>query len=146
MIIKSFYALLATLGFGVLFNIKGKNLIFASIGGAITWFLYLLSKSYTSSDIISLFYASVAAGLYSELMARFLKSPVTSFSICSVIPLVPGGGMYYTMLESVRGNVNNFLSTGLNTLSSAGAIAAGILLASSITKLLLAFKKTSRLI
>lgn len=141
MIIKSLYALFASLGFGVLFNIKGKNLIFASLGGFLTWYIYLLSLSFESSNLFALFIASFAAGLYSEALARILKSPVTTFSICSIIPLVPGGGMYYTMLESVQGNINKFLSTGLETLSSAGGIAVGILLASSITKVILTIRK-----
>jgi uncharacterized membrane protein YjjB (DUF3815 family) len=141
MLLNSVYALLATLGFGVLFNIKGKNLIFASLGGFLTWYIYLFSLSIDNSNHLALFVASFAAGLYSEALARILKSPVTTFSICSIIPLVPGGGMYYTMLESVQGNINEFLSTGLDTLSSAGAIAVGILLASSLTKVILIVKK-----
>jgi uncharacterized membrane protein YjjB (DUF3815 family) len=110
--------------------------------------VYLFSLEYYGSDLLGLFIASFAAGLYSESLARILKTPVTTFSICSIIPLVPGGGMYYTMLESVQGNINQFLSTGLNTMSSAGAIAVGILLASSITKVILIMnkkKKTSRI-
>lgn len=141
MLIKSIYALLATLGFGVIFNIKGRNLIFASLGGAITWFIYLLSLKSNTSTLIALFLASVGAGIYSEILARYLKAPVTIFSICSLIPLVPGGGMYYTMLASVQGDINKFLSTGLDTLASAGAIAVGILVASTITKLLLVIQK-----
>jgi uncharacterized membrane protein YjjB (DUF3815 family) len=148
MLLKSLYALLASLGFGVLFNIKGRNLLFASIGGFLTWYSYLMSMQFSTSEQFSLFTASFIAGFYSEILARFLKTPVTTFSICSIIPLVPGGGMYYTMLESVQGDINKFLNTGLNTLSSAGAIAVGILLASSITKVILYFerhKKTSRI-
>lgn len=144
MIIKSIYALLATLGFGVLFNIKGKNLIFASLGGAITWFIYLLSLKLNTSIMIALFLAALGAGIYSEILARILKAPVTIFSICSVIPLVPGGGMYYTMLASVQGDINKFLNTGLDTLASAGAIAVGILLASFFTKLILVIKLTRK--
>lgn len=137
MLIKSLYALLATLGFGILFNIKGKNLIFASIGGAITWYVYLLVLNNTGATLAALLIASISAGIYSEIMARILKTPVTIFSICAIIPLVPGGGMYYTMLASVQGNITKFLSTGINTFSSAGAIAVGILVASSFTKLIL---------
>ncbi len=146
MILKSIYALVASLGFGVLFNIKGKNLIFASIGGFFTWYVYLVSLSFNSSNLLALFIASFSAGLYSEALARILRSPVTTFSICSIITLVPGGGMYYTMLESIQGSINTSLSTGLETLSSAGAIAVGILLASTITKVILIAKreKTSR--
>lgn len=147
MVLKSIFALFASLGFGVIFNIKGKNLIFASLGGFLAWYVYLFSQECNSTDLLALFIASFAAGLYSEAMARILKSPVTIFSICSIIPFVPGGGMYYTMLESVQGNINQFLSIGLNTLSSAGAIAVGILLASSITKVIIIIKrkKTSRI-
>jgi uncharacterized membrane protein YjjB (DUF3815 family) len=141
MVLNSIYALFTALGFGVLFNIKGKNLLFASIGGFLTWYVYLFSLSVDPSNHLALFIASFAAGLYSEALARILRSPVTTFSICSIIPLVPGGGMYYTMLESVQGNINKFLSTGLDTLSSAGAIAVGILLASSLTKVILIIKR-----
>jgi uncharacterized membrane protein YjjB (DUF3815 family) len=144
MIIKSIYAFLATLGFGVLFNIKGKNLFFASIGGAITWFIYLLSLKLNASTLIALFLAALAAGIYSEILARILKAPVTIFSICSVIPLVPGGGMYYTMLASVQGDINKFLNTGLDTVAGAGSIAVGILLASSFTRLLLVLQANKK--
>jgi uncharacterized membrane protein YjjB (DUF3815 family) len=144
MIIKSIYAFLATLGFGVLFNIKGKSLFFASIGGAITWFIYLLSLKLNASTLIALFLAALAAGIYSEILARILKAPVTIFSICSVIPLVPGGGMYYTMLASVQGDINKFLNTGLDTVAGAGSIAVGISLASSFTRLLLVLQANKK--
>lgn len=147
MLLKSLYAFLASLSFGVLFNIKGKELFFASLGGCLTWYVYLVSLKYSNYNLLALFASSLVAGLYSEVFARILKSPVTTFSICSIITLVPGGGMYYTMLESIQGNINKFLSTGLDTISSAGAIAVGILLASSITKVvvfILRNRKTSR--
>lgn len=146
MVIKSIYALLATFGFGIIFNIKGKKLIFASLGGFVTWFLYLLTLSYANSVLLALFYASIGAGFYSEILARLLKSPVTTFSVCSIIPLVPGSGMYYTMFESVQGNISKSLTTGFETFSSAGAIAVGILLASSLTKVILfLYKKTYKI-
>lgn len=145
-IINSLYAFIATFGFCILFNIRGKNLFYTSLGGGVTWFFYLLADHISSSNIFALFIASIVAGIYSEIMARVLKSPVTTFSICAIIPLVPGGGMYNTMLQLIQGNVNNSLTTGLATLSSAGAIAVGILLASSFTKLMLFFTKSKKVI
>lgn len=38
-------ALIASLGFGVIFNIRGKNLFFATIGGGLSWLSYLLLKN-----------------------------------------------------------------------------------------------------
>jgi len=147
MILKSLYALVATLTFGILFNIQGKKLAFASLGGGVSWFIYLLAVYYGKSNVLSLFIASIAAGIFSEAMARTMKTPVTTFVICAIIPLVPGGGMYYTMLESIRGNINTSLNYGLETLTSAGAIAVGIILVSSTSKYITLFranKKSSR--
>lgn len=135
MILSLLYSFIATAGFGVLFNIRGKKLFWAALGGGLSWFLYLIIYRVTSSQLLSYFAASIAAGMYSELMARLIKAPVTVFVMCSIIALVPGGGMYYTMSESIQGDVSKSLSLGLETMSIAGAIALGILVSSSVVKL-----------
>ena len=136
MVLNSIYSLIASLSFGVLFNIKGKKLIFAGIGGGIAWFVYELCILVGFSDITSLFIGSVALSIYGEFAARILKSPVTIFVICALIPLVPGKGMYNTLLASVQGDVYLSLEIGLHTILSAGAIAIGIMLVSTISKFL----------
>ncbi|WP_027634082.1 threonine/serine exporter family protein [Clostridium hydrogeniformans] len=134
MFIKTFYAAMSTLGFGIIFNIKGKNLFAATIGGGLGWLFYEIALYYGLSDVTSLFIGAVALSAYSEILARVLKAPVTTFVICALIPLVPGGGMYYTMLASIQGNVYKSLELGLKTLSGAGAIAVGVILTSSIAR------------
>lgn len=134
MIYQSFFAFLASLGFGVLFNIRGKNLFFAALGGSISWFVYLLSKNNNNSEIFSLFISSIAFSVYSEICARVLKTPVTTIIICALIPLVPGAGMYYTMYEIISGNSSQALELGLSTIASAGTLALGIIFVSTITK------------
>lgn len=136
MLLNFIYASLATLAFGIIFNIRGKKLVFASLGGGISWTVYLLSLKLFSSMIFAYFLAASIVTLYSEIMARVLKAPVTTFVICAVIPVVPGGGMYNTMLESVKGNVQTALSIGVETITIAGAIAVGILFISTIVKII----------
>ncbi|WP_298836610.1 threonine/serine exporter family protein [Clostridium sp.] len=138
MILNSFYAFLSSLGFGVLFNIRGKNLIIASLGGGLAWLTYLISGRLQPSLVFSLFLASMVGSIYSEIMARLYKNPVTMFVICAIIPLVPGGGMYYATLEAVKGNFTLALTKGAETLFSAGAIAVGIVFVASISTI---FKK-----
>ncbi|MBC8061983.1 MAG: threonine/serine exporter family protein [Clostridiaceae bacterium] len=146
MILNSIYALMATFSFGILFNIRGKKLIFACMGGGVGWLcLLLLQEKFKLSPTFSLFAASIMIGIYSEVMARVLKSPVTTFAVCAIIPMVPGNGMYYTMYESINGNVSKALSTGIQTLASAGAIAVGIVLVSSGTKIFNVKKATNNL-
>ncbi|AWI03862.1 threonine/serine exporter family protein [Clostridium drakei] len=142
MLINILYTLIATLCFGVLSNIKGKNLIFASLGGGLSWSTYLISSSYFHiSNIFSFFIASLLAAAYCEIMARVIKTPVTTFIICAIIPLVPGGGMYNTMFQSVQGNTNESLTLGLQTLYIAGTIAVGVFFISSIAKITTKFSK-----
>lgn len=137
MILSSIYTLIATLCFSVIFNIRGKNLIFATLGGGISWYIYLLTSSFLNGySILPFFISSVIASVYSEIMARVLKTPVTTFIICAIIPLVPGGGMYNTMFQSIQGNLNESLTLGLETLSIAGAVAIGVFFVSSMSKLL----------
>lgn len=145
MILSSFHAFLATLGFGILFNIKGKNLFFASLGGVISWVSYKMFINLNFYNLTALFLSSIIFSTYSEILARVLKTPVTSFVICALIPLVPGGGMYYTMLETIQGNIFKSLETGLNTLSQAGALSIGIIFVSSISRFLAASKGIRKL-
>lgn len=138
--LNSFYAFIATLGFGIIFNIKGRNLFFASLGGAIGWIFYELFLDLGLYNLTALFASSIIFSAYSEILARVLKTPVTTFVICALIPLVPGGGMYYTMLESIQGNIDKSLQTGLNTISQAGALAVGIIVVSSISRFITSAK------
>jgi uncharacterized membrane protein YjjB (DUF3815 family) len=134
MIEQIFVAFVASLGFGIIFNIRGKNLIFAALGGGLSWFFYLFLTQNEISNILSLFISSIIFSIYSEICARHLKTPVTTLVICALIPLVPGAGMYYTMYETILGNVSKAASLGLDTISSAGTLALGVIFVSTITK------------
>ncbi|ATD55326.1 threonine/serine exporter family protein [Clostridium chauvoei] len=141
MISETLITFIATLGFGILFNIRGKKLFFAALGGAISWFVYLLGLSFDLTTLSALFISSLVFSLYSEIFARILKTPVTTLVICALIPLVPGGGMYYTMYEAVTGNIMKSIETGITTIASAGTLALGVIFVSTITRLFVSAKR-----
>ncbi|MBU0928132.1 MAG: threonine/serine exporter family protein [Spirochaetes bacterium] len=137
------WALLATLGFGVLFRAPVRDLPFAALGGALAWGAYLAAAAATGSDSLSFFAASFAVGLYAEAAAALLKRPATLFIISAIIPLVPGAGMYRTMFEAVAGNASAAAATGFQTLIMAGAIAGGLAVASSVSRIFWLKKPTT---
>ena len=53
------------------------------------------------------------------------KAPVTGFLTIGILPLVPGGGIYYTMEYCVSGQTSQFIETGIHTFAIAGALAVG---------------------
>lgn len=136
MILQIICAFIATLGFGILFNVRDKNLFFASFGGALGWLAYLISMNISSSPMVATFIASIVISSYAEIFSRVLKNPVTLFLICALIPLVPGSGMYYTILAAVQGDVMLSLNKGIETLSVAGTIALGIITVSTLSRLI----------
>lgn len=127
----------ASLGFEIVFNVNKKDLAIGAITGGISWGIFLVATRVLQFNLIfSLFIASTMMSLFSEVMARKVKSPATSFIVCGMIPLVPGGAMYYTMYESVKGNTSESLQKGLNTISQALTIAIGIVFVYSIFRLI----------
>ncbi|WP_234119450.1 threonine/serine exporter family protein [Clostridium hydrogenum] len=136
MILNSLYAIVACLAFAVIFNAKGKKMVFAAIGGGLGWMIYLISLHYNQSQTVALFAGALVVSIYAEIMARLLKNPVTVFIACGIIPLVPGNGMYYTMYESISGNITKSVHWGFQTLMAAGSIAIAIVFVSSVTKII----------
>ena len=136
----SFVSFIITFGFGILFNIKGKKLLFAALGGGLSWYCYSLPLSLGLSEVSSLFISALVFSTYSEVLARIFKTPVTSFVICALFPLVPGSGMYYTMLATINGDLQNAVHLGINTLANAGTLALGVIFISTITSLIFRVK------
>lgn len=142
--INGFTAVFASFGFAILFNVKGDKLFSAAFIGGIGGVVYDLSVFMGGSQAVSLFAASICISILSELFARLLKCPVTTFLICAIIPLVPGGGMYYTMLEVVQNNIDGAIIKGVDTIIQACSIAIGCILISSMTHIWYQFKRKGK--
>ena len=65
-----------------------------------------------------------------EIFARKFKMPATIFIFPSVIPMVPGFGLYQTMLALVQNNIPQALETGVNTILNIAAMAIAMALVS----------------
>lgn len=125
----------STCAFGILYNLKGKKLICASIGGAIGWIVYIFLKAKSNSDPGSFLFAAMAITLYSEMIARILKTPVTSTLIAALIPLVPGSGVYFTMSYFIQGKIELATQKGIETLLITVAITVGIVMISAFSEI-----------
>ncbi len=126
-IIQLLMAFVGSLGFSLLFGMRGKHLVPASLGGVLVWGLYLLlAKCIHDEGFMACLVAAAAAVLYAELLAHLRKCPATIFVIPAILPLVPGSGLYYTMAYAVQGNIAEAKIYGSQTLETALAIAAGI--------------------
>lgn len=122
-------------GFAALYNLHGKKLWTAGLGGLISWAVYLAVQVMIKNNFLINMFAAMAATIYAEMMARTLKTPATIFLISSIIPLVPGGNLYYTMNYAIAKDWKLFYLYGQKTIIAATAIAGGIMMASSSYRL-----------
>lgn len=130
------YAFLACAGFCLIFNIHGPGIAICGGGGALGWLVYLLAEFFTANIVLRFLAAAVVITLYSELMARVRRCPVTSYLIIALLPLVPGSGIYEAMRHCVQGNTQMFLTVLVRTFGIAGALALGAVLGSSLLRIL----------
>ena len=119
-------------GFSVLLNARGLKLFLASLGGALSWTLYLLVEPYFPNEMFRYFLSSAFVAMYAEIFARVLKTPATTFLIPSIIPHIPGGSLYYTMRYALNRDWGACLSQAVYTLSLALGLGLGIVAVMSV--------------
>ena len=134
------YAYLACIGFSVLFNIHGVGMLICAGGGALGWLCNLLAAPLVHDEIVQYFLAALVISAWAEIMARLRKCPVTSYLLVALFPLVPGGGIYYTMEHALNGETELFLESLMHTLGLAGALAVGVLVVASSVRLINDYK------
>lgn len=125
-IIQVICAVIGSFGFSFIFHLKRDKLIVASVGGGLTWLFYLLVVHRVNGEFVAYFLATVFATFYAELMARVKKAPATIFVITALIPLIPGGSLYYTMEYLMQKDMEMMRSKAAETAMLALAIAMGI--------------------
>ena len=118
----------------ILFNVDRKKFLWIGLSGSFGWLLYSWAYKISGQVVLSTFVGAVAVGIYSEIAARTLKSPATIFSISGIFPLVPGIGAYNTVQFMVENRLTEAAVSAVETLSSAGSIALGIMLISAVFK------------
>lgn len=130
------FAFSSTVGFSILFHVPKKHIASAGFTGACGWLTYTYFITSGSGSILACFAGSCIVALISDIFSRALKDAATIFIIPGILPLVPGAGMYHTMLTILEGNVEETASVGTETILMAGAIAVALLVVASVIKLL----------
>lgn len=117
------FSFFASLGFGIVFRIEKKYLMIAGLSGALTRFVYLLLMQFISESFIYNFLAAAVAALFAELMAIYTKNPSTVFLYPSIIPLIPGGALYYSVVGLMLQNseyISGYLTLCIHSLAGLG--------------------------
>mgnify|MGYP004653555623 FL=1 len=124
------FALVSTFGFSFLFQVDLKRIPLAVLGGGVEWATYLIVTQLGGDTFVATLIASVIATFYSETCAHICRTPATVFLMPSLIPLVPGGSLYYTMSNLLSGDYSEAWVYGRATIYVVLGIAGGVVAAS----------------
>jgi Uncharacterized conserved protein len=126
-LLKDFFICIAAVVFySMLMNLPKNLIVYASVISGIGYVIYDLLKHFAENEIFGYFIATLVIAVFGEAMARIKKTPSTLFVFPAIIPLVPGIGLYQTMLHLVRNEYEAAVSQGVQTVFIAGAMAVSI--------------------
>lgn len=141
MIFQIIAAFIATFSFSIMFNVSKNELIYCGITGAIGWLFYNIALNLHFSVITACFISTLIITTISRILANIRKTPITVFLISGIILLVPGAGIYYTMLNIINYKNMEAVFKGIETFKIAGIIAIGIIIILSLPQKLFIMSK-----
>ncbi len=112
--------------YGKIMAVTVRARIPASLTGAVSYLLYRIIYLETGHELTGYLAAALLVSVLSELLARRMKLPATVFVMPAIIPLVPGVGLYRSMLCLVQNDFDGFFSAGVRTLFISGIVAVAI--------------------
>jgi uncharacterized membrane protein YjjB (DUF3815 family) len=120
----------------IYFNAEKRDVVLGAVLGSVGWVVYAVFKAGGGQEALGYFAGAFAAAVFAEFFAVVMRRPATVYLVPGIIPLVPGGGIFYMMRAVVRGEFSEALSAGYSAIAAAVAIALGIAIASSTARII----------
>lgn len=120
--------LMASFFFGMMLGQKKSTLPLSALIGLNAYILFRL----LDRGLSAYFLAALSVGILCEISARILKRTTTMFVISSIIPLVPGLGLYRCMMLLAKSEFALAAAEGSRALGGIGAIALGLTIATAM--------------
>ncbi|MDE6505934.1 MAG: threonine/serine exporter family protein, partial [Eubacterium sp.] len=113
------------------------------LGGAISAALSTIMINNGANIFNATFCAMVAICIYSEVLARIIKTPANVILLPSTIPLLPGGSLYYSLSYLIHSDEERFHIYAKETILTGLGIALGAILISIIITFITDIKNKS---
>lgn len=130
-----FGGVVGSFGVCLLFKMDKKRFLTAMLNVLITYAIYLLLVNYWGDLFVCNFVATVIASVISEILARMEKAPASVFLVPAMIPLVPGGMLYYAMSNLIFGNTVAASDYGMKALLIFCGMALGLSVIAAVFQL-----------
>ena len=124
----------ATMGIAIMFGVEKRVLFWALLSALLCCLGYEVTLMLGGGLLVASMVGSALAAAYSDIMAHWLKTPATVLIIPGIVPLVPGGKLYYTMLGAVSSDMALFSQNGKEALLCAAGLTIGIVAVTAVSR------------
>lgn len=131
LILNMIYCFAATWFFALIMNSPKKVIPISSLIASIGYIVYLMCIN-ADQVMLGFFFGTLVIAFFGEISARLIKMPATIFIFPAVVPIVPGLGLYQTMLAFVQDDIFGALEIGVTTILNIGAMAVAMALMSLV--------------
>jgi uncharacterized membrane protein YjjB (DUF3815 family) len=138
LLIKTLFAAVPAVGFGMVFNVPLAALKFCALGGMVGYFSRQILMSFSLSIELATFIAALLVGLMARLLSNKYLVPQPVYAVASIIPMIPGTSAFTAMMALVDMNFHGvsqelailFIENGLKAVFIIGSISIGLALPS----------------
>lgn len=133
-------SMVGTLGFAAILHAPKQAWLPSALLGGTAYALYWLLMQLGMSDPAAIFVAAMTAALLAQFCARKIQMIATIFVALSLIPLVPGLGLYRCMELLGQGRNAAGLQAGVAAMTSILMIALGLAVGAFIFRAILSIQ------
>ncbi|MCJ7841103.1 threonine/serine exporter family protein [Lederbergia sp. NSJ-179] len=138
-------SLISSIGFGIIFNAPRKALPHCGLVGMGGWMMYLWMTDSGIDIVQAAFCGAFVVGLIGHILAKYYKTPIITFIVAGIIPLVPGGTAYDAMRHVVGNDYAQAIPLATKAFVVASAIAMGLVFAEVLVQFFLKMGKKRKL-
>ena len=128
---------IACTGFAWWFKVKGRQVLYSSIGAFLTWLVYVVAYAYNPNNFFATIMGATFVAGYAFIMSRVNRAPSTIFLTASVFPLIPGPNLYYMMYGIVSNDSAMAVEQAKVLLETCLGIAFGFIIVDVISRVVM---------
>ena len=124
------------LGFTFLVHAPVKAYLPSGLIAAVSYLLYWLLTRWGVADAMAVFCGALLGSLLGHLLARKLRMIHTVFLMASIVPVVPGLGLYRMMASFGRGETMLGADLGIQAMITIAMLALGLSMGSFVNRII----------
>jgi uncharacterized membrane protein YjjB (DUF3815 family) len=134
-VIKLISSFIGTLGFAIFMHAPKRAWLPASAIGGVAYLVYWALQEFGVNEPMAIFIGALLGSILGQYLARRMKMIATIFVLLSMIPLVPGLGLYRCMSYLAQELYSAGADAGVRAMVDIVMIALGLAVGSYIFRL-----------